>query len=125
MGFLKFSLLLALGIFVLYQAGKLQAAPSKSSVENSAPPASLNEEEGDLLLAILVREFMKKMASEKERLAEGSSVTAQKRACNTGTCLTQKLAGLLSRSGSVAHTKILPPDMVANNSGRKGRDLDA
>lgn len=44
----------------------------RSSVENNPPPASLNEEEGDLLLAILVREFMKKMANEKERLEEGS-----------------------------------------------------
>ncbi|XP_037006408.2 calcitonin gene-related peptide 1-like [Artibeus jamaicensis] len=124
MAFFKFSLFLALGIFVLYQVGKLQAAPSKSSVENSLPPASLNEEEGDLLLALLMREFMK-MANEKEHLAEDSSITAQKRACNTGTCLTQKLAGLLSRSGSVANTKMLPPDMVANNPGRKGRELDA
>ncbi|XP_036906056.1 calcitonin gene-related peptide 1-like [Sturnira hondurensis] len=125
MSLLKFSLFLALGIFVLHQVDKLQAAPFQSSVENNLPPASLSEEEGDFLLALLVREFMKKMANEKEHLAEGSSITAQKRACNTGTCLTQKLAGLLSRSGSVANTKMLPPDMVANNSGRKGRDLDA
>ncbi|KAM8814777.1 calcitonin gene-related peptide 1-like isoform 2-T2 [Rhynchonycteris naso] len=125
MGFWKFTPILALGILVLYQAGMLQAVPFKSDSESSPHPAPLNEEEGDLLLAVLMKEFMKKMASEKQRMAEGSSVTTQKRACNTGTCLTHKLAGLLSRSGSVAHTNMLPPDMVAKNSARKGRDLDA
>lgn len=44
----------------------------RSSVENNPHPASLSEEEGDILLAFLVREFMRKMANEKERLAEGS-----------------------------------------------------
>ncbi|XP_066216663.1 calcitonin gene-related peptide 1-like [Saccopteryx leptura] len=124
MGFWKFTPILALGILVLYQAGMLQAEPFKSDPESTPQPTPHREEE-DLLLALLMREFMKKMASEKQRMAEGSSGTPQKRACNTGTCLTHKLAGLLSRSGSVAHTNMLPPDMVAKNSARKGRDLDA
>lgn len=37
----------------------------RSALEDS----SLSEEEEDLLLAILVKEFMKKMASEKEQAA--------------------------------------------------------
>ncbi|KAM7087352.1 calcitonin gene-related peptide 2-like [Molossus nigricans] len=125
MGFSKFLPFLALGILIIYQVGLLQAAPSRSASENSSHPASLSDEEKDLLLAILVREFLKKMAIEKARLANSSSTIAQKRACNTGTCLTNKLAGLLSRSGSVAKTNLLPPDMVTNGSGRRGRDLDA
>ncbi|EPQ20017.1 Calcitonin [Myotis brandtii] len=65
MGFGKFLPFLALGFLVLYQVGMIQAAPFRSAVEDS----SLSEEEEDLLLAILVKEFMKKMASEKEQAA--------------------------------------------------------
>ncbi|XP_016050923.1 PREDICTED: calcitonin gene-related peptide 1-like [Miniopterus natalensis] len=124
MRFGKFLPFLALGILVLYQAGLLQATPFSSDSEDTSNPASLNEEE-DLLLAILVKELLKKMAREKEQVTAGSSFTAQKRACNTGTCLTQKLAGLLSRSGSVAHKNLLPSSMVSNAAPRKARDLDA
>ncbi|XP_005885946.1 PREDICTED: calcitonin gene-related peptide 1 [Myotis brandtii] len=109
MGFGKFLPFLALGFLVLYQVGMIQAAPFRSAVEDS----SLSEEEEDLLLAILVKEFMKKMASEKEQAALDSSFTTQKRSCNTGTCLTNKLAVLLSKSGSAAHAKVLPATMFS------------
>ncbi|XP_006089742.2 calcitonin gene-related peptide 1-like isoform X2 [Myotis lucifugus] len=117
MGFGKFLPFLALGFLVLYQVGMIQAAPFRSAVEDS----SLSEEEEDLLLAILVKEFMKKMASEKEQAALDSSFTSQKRSCNAGSCLTNKLAVLLSKSGSAAHAKLLPATMFSKGKGqRKG-----
>ncbi|XP_008149224.1 calcitonin gene-related peptide 1 [Eptesicus fuscus] len=107
MGFGKFLPFLALGILVLYQVGMLEAAPVRSATED----ITLSEEEEEILLAILVKEMMKKMIGEKEQAELDSSAATQKRTCNTGTCLTNKLAVLLSQSGSAAHAKLLPPTM--------------
>ncbi|XP_074193247.1 calcitonin gene-related peptide 1-like [Rhinolophus sinicus] len=132
MRFWKLSPFLALGFLVLYQVGTFQAAPLRSAPESLEHHASLNEqdfsldeEEADiLLLAALIKNSMRRMAAEQEQETQ-PSVTVQKRACNTGTCLTHKLAGLLSRIGFMTNSHLLPPDMVPKGSGRKARDLDA
>uniref|UniRef100_A0A2K6DNN7 Calcitonin related polypeptide alpha n=1 Tax=Macaca nemestrina TaxID=9545 RepID=A0A2K6DNN7_MACNE len=125
MGFQKFSAFLALSILVLLQAGSLHAAPFRSALESSPDPATLSEEEARLLLAALVQDYVQMKASEleQEQETEGSRITAQKRACDTATCVTHRLAGLLSRSGGVVKNNFVPTDVGSKAFGRRRRDL--
>ncbi|XP_023373201.1 calcitonin gene-related peptide 2 [Otolemur garnettii] len=127
MGFRKFSPFLALSILVLCQAGSLQAAPFRSNLESSPDLATLSEEEARLLLAALVQDYVQMKASELEQEleTEGSSITAQKRACNTATCVTHRLAGLLSRSGGMVKSDFVPTNVGSQAFGRRRRDLQA
>uniref|UniRef100_G1SIZ6 Calcitonin related polypeptide beta n=1 Tax=Oryctolagus cuniculus TaxID=9986 RepID=G1SIZ6_RABIT len=127
MGFRKFSPFLALGILVLCQAGSLQAAPFRSALESSPDLATFNEEEARLLLAALVQDYVQMKASELEQEleTEGSSITAQKRGCNTATCVTHRLAGLLSRSGGMVKSNFVPTNVGSEAFGRRRRDLQA
>ncbi|XP_037694411.1 calcitonin gene-related peptide 2 [Choloepus didactylus] len=127
MGFWKFSPSLALSILVLCHVGSLQAAPFRSALENSTDKATLSEEEARLLLAALLKDFvqMKPRELEQETETEGSRVTAQKRACNTATCVTHRLAGLLSRSGGVVKSNFVPTDVGSRTFGRRRRELQA
>ncbi|KAK2499205.1 hypothetical protein MC885_017323 [Smutsia gigantea] len=53
------------------------------------------------------------------------SVTAQKRSCSSAACITHWLGGLLSRTGSVAHTNLLPTNMGFKVYNRRRKDLQA
>ncbi|XP_069888169.1 calcitonin gene-related peptide 2-like isoform X2 [Dipodomys merriami] len=125
MGFQKFSLFLALSILVLYQVGSLHAVPFRSTLESSPDLATLSEEELRLLLAELVQDYVQMKARELEleqtQEVEDSSIAAQKRACNTATCVTQRLAGLLSRSGGVVKDDFVPTNVDSNAFGRRRR----
>ncbi|XP_003781179.1 calcitonin gene-related peptide 2 isoform X2 [Otolemur garnettii] len=125
MGFQKFSPFLALSILVLYQAGSLHAVPHRSNLVSSPDLATLSEEEARLLLAALVQDYVQRKASELEQEleTEGSSITAQKRSCNTATCVTHRLAGLLSRSGGIVKSNFVPTDVGSDTFGRRRRDL--
>ncbi|KAM8814779.1 calcitonin gene-related peptide 1-like isoform 2-T2 [Rhynchonycteris naso] len=141
MGLGKSSPFLAFSILVLCQAGSLHAAPLRSALESlprsaleSLPdPVVLSEKEGRLLLAALVQAYVQRKANElveqeeqeQEQEAEDSSVTAQKRACNTATCVTHRLAGLLSRSGGVVKSNFVPTNVGSDAFGRRRRDLQA
>ncbi|XP_004634960.1 calcitonin gene-related peptide 2 isoform X2 [Octodon degus] len=133
MGFRKFSPFLTFSILVLCQAGSLQAAPFRPDLESSPDLATLSEEEVRLLLAALVQDYVQMKASEldqeqeqeQEQETEGSSVIPQKRACKTATCVTQRLAGLLSRSGGVVKDNFVPTNVGSKTFGRRRRDLQA
>ncbi|XP_032737001.1 calcitonin gene-related peptide 2 isoform X2 [Lontra canadensis] len=128
MGFWKSSPFLAFSILVLCQAGSLQAAPFRSALESLPDPTGLSEKEGRLLLAALVKAYVQRKANELEQEQEemeGSSITAQKRSCNTATCVTHRLAGLLSRSGAVVKNNFVPTDVGSEAFGRRRRDLHA
>ncbi|CAO2582928.1 Calcitonin gene-related peptide 1, partial [Lemmus lemmus] len=133
MGFLKFSPFLVVSILLLYQAGSLHAVPFGSTLESSPGMATLSEEEARLLAA-LVQDYVQMKAREleqEEQEAEGSSlspnisITAQKRSCNTATCVTHRLAGLLSRSGGVVKDNFVPTNVGSEAFGRRRRDLQA
>ncbi|TRY85882.1 hypothetical protein DNTS_011908 [Danionella cerebrum] len=49
------------------------------------------------------------------------SVSAQKRGCNTATCVTHRLADLLSRSGGISSPRFRPTDVGATGFGRRRR----
>uniref|UniRef100_A0A2K5PYM2 Calcitonin peptide-like domain-containing protein n=1 Tax=Cebus imitator TaxID=2715852 RepID=A0A2K5PYM2_CEBIM len=121
MGFQKFSPFLALGILVLFQAGSLQAAPFRSTLERSPDLATLSEEKGRLLLAAL-QDYVQMKTSELEQEQE---TTAQKRACDTATCVTHRLAGLLSRSGGMVKNNFVPTNVGSEAFGRRRRNLQA
>ncbi|XP_021541472.1 calcitonin gene-related peptide 1 isoform X2 [Mirounga angustirostris] len=128
MGFWKTSPFLAFSILVLCQAGSLQAAPFRSALESPPDPTALSEKEGRLLLAALVKAFVQTKRNELEQEQEemeGSSITAQKRSCNTATCVTHRLAGLLSRSGAVVKNNFVPTNVGSEAFGRRRRDLHA
>ncbi|XP_025750277.1 calcitonin gene-related peptide 2 isoform X2 [Callorhinus ursinus] len=129
MGFWKTSPFLAFSILVLCQVGSLQAAPFRSALESLPDPTALSEREGRLLLAALVKAFVQKkrneLEQEEQEEMEGSSITAQKRSCNTATCVTHRLAGLLSRSGAVVKNNFVPTNVGSEAFGRRRRDLHA
>ncbi|XP_055483508.1 calcitonin gene-related peptide 1 isoform X2 [Psammomys obesus] len=128
MGFLKFSPLLAISILLLYQACSLHAVPFRSTLESSPGAATLSEEEAHLLAALL-QDYMqmkaRELEQEEEQEAEGSSITTQKRSCNTATCVTHRLAGLLSRSGGVVKENFVPTNVGSEAFGRRRRELQA
>uniref|UniRef100_A0A8C3YN37 Calcitonin peptide-like domain-containing protein n=1 Tax=Catagonus wagneri TaxID=51154 RepID=A0A8C3YN37_9CETA len=125
MGFGKSSPFLAFSILVLCQAGSLQATPLRSALETLPDPGLLSEKEGRLLLAALVKAYMQSKTDEleQEQETEDSSVTAQKRSCNTATCVTHRLAGLLSRSGGMVKSNFVPTNVGSEAFGRRRRDL--
>ncbi|XP_059960561.1 calcitonin gene-related peptide 2 [Mesoplodon densirostris] len=125
MGFGKSSPFLAFSILVLCQAGSLQATPLRSALETLPDPGALSEKEGRLLLAALVKAYVQSKTNELEQETEGSSITAQKRSCNTATCVTHRLAGLLSRSGGVVKSNFVPTNVGSEAFGRRRRDLQA
>ncbi|XP_006061928.3 calcitonin gene-related peptide 2 isoform X2 [Bubalus kerabau] len=128
MGFGKSSPFLAFSILVLCQAGSLQATPLRSALETLSDPGALSEKEGRLLLAALVKAYVQRKTNELEQEeeqeeTEDSSITAQKRSCNTATCVTHRLAGLLSRSGGVVKSNFVPTNVGSEAFGRRRRDL--
>ncbi|XP_036882595.2 calcitonin receptor-stimulating peptide 1-like isoform X2 [Manis javanica] len=125
MGFWKFSPFLALSILVLYQVGFLQAVPLRAALESRSNAATSSEDESRHLLAALVKDYVRMKAQELGQETEGSSVTAQKRSCNSATCITHWLGGLLSRTGSVAHTNLLPTNMGFKVYNRRRENLQA
>ncbi|XP_013824918.1 PREDICTED: calcitonin gene-related peptide 2 isoform X2 [Capra hircus] len=128
MGFGKSSPFLAFSILVLCQAGSLQATPLRSALETLPDPGALSEKEGRLLLAALVKAYVQRKTNELEQEeeqeeTEDSSITTQKRSCNTATCVTHRLAGLLSRSGGVVKSNFVPTNVGSEAFGRRRREL--
>ncbi|EPY72432.1 calcitonin gene-related peptide 2 [Camelus ferus] len=123
MGFWKISPFLALSILVLYQAGMLQAAPLRSDLESDFDPATLTEEDMCLLLAAMVKDYVQMKVGELEQETEDFSITAQKRSCDTATCVTHKIAGWLSRSGSVVKRNFVPTNVGSEAFGQDSREL--
>ncbi|CAK6449225.1 unnamed protein product [Pipistrellus nathusii] len=99
MGFGKFLPFLALGILVLYQVDMLEAAPLRSVMKR------------DEFLDSLMREVLKNMASDQEQAEMDSSAATLKKGCNTGTCLTNKLAVMLNKSKTGGWNRLLPPTL--------------
>uniref|UniRef100_A0A8C4LDZ2 Calcitonin n=1 Tax=Equus asinus asinus TaxID=83772 RepID=A0A8C4LDZ2_EQUAS len=85
-GLWKFSPFLPLSILVLYQACILQVVPFRSALESLPDPAVLPEEESRLLLAALVKDYVRMKVRALEQETEGASPRA-KRCSNLSTCV--------------------------------------
>ncbi|XP_007124032.1 calcitonin receptor-stimulating peptide 2-like [Physeter macrocephalus] len=125
MGFWKFPPFLVLSILVLYQAGMFHSAPLRSALESGFVTATLTEEESRLLPAAMVKYYVQMKALELEHETEAFSITAQKRSCNAATCVTHKMAGWLSTSGSVIKRNFMPTNVGSKAFGRHQMDLQA
>ncbi|XP_041416972.1 calcitonin gene-related peptide isoform X2 [Xenopus laevis] len=121
---LKISSLLAVLALVLCQMPSSHAVPVRPGLEAVAERVAVSDYEARRLLSALVKEFVQMTAEEMEEANEGnSSVTAQKRACNTATCVTHRLADFLSRSGGIGKNNFVPTNVGAKAFGRRRRSL--
>ncbi|KAM7235665.1 LOW QUALITY PROTEIN: hypothetical protein CapIbe_012851, partial [Capra ibex] len=123
MGFWKFLPFLVLSFLVVYQAGMFQAAPFRSALENDFDPAILTEKEMCLLLAAVMNDYVQMKTSELKQETEHFHITAQKRSCNRATCVTHKMAGSLSRSGSEIKRNFMSTNVGSKAFGQRSRDL--
>ncbi|XP_005426370.1 calcitonin gene-related peptide 2 isoform X3 [Geospiza fortis] len=120
---LKISSFLAVYALVVCQMDSFQAAPVRPGLESLTDRVALSDYEARRLLNALVKEFIQMTAEELEQTSEGNSVTAQKRACNTATCVTHRLADFLSRSGAVGKNNFVPTNVGSKAFGRRRRSV--
>ncbi|XP_044211391.1 calcitonin gene-related peptide-like isoform X3 [Thunnus albacares] len=122
---LKISAFLVAYALVICQMYCSQAAPARPGMESMSDRVTLTDYEARRLLNAIVKEFVQMTAEELEQQAtEGnSSVTAQKRACNTATCVTHRLADFLSRSGGMGNSNFVPTNVGAKAFGRRRRSV--
>ncbi|XP_038558162.1 calcitonin/calcitonin-related polypeptide, alpha isoform X2 [Micropterus salmoides] len=97
-----------------------QAAPS--SKESLSDGVTLSNDDAQSLLRA-IKDFMQITSDEQDhQKSDGNSnATAQKRACNTATCVTHRLADFLSRSGGLGHSNFVPTNVGAQAFGRRKR----
>ncbi|KAK7833371.1 hypothetical protein U0070_017370 [Myodes glareolus] len=124
MVFGKFFPFLALSsLWILCLASSLQAAPLRPALKSSLDP-TLSDQEKRLLVAALVQNYEQMKARKLEQKEqETADSSAQKRACNTATCVTHRLADLLSRSGGMMKNNFVPTNVGSKAYGRRRRDL--
>ncbi|XP_041852126.1 calcitonin/calcitonin-related polypeptide, alpha isoform X3 [Melanotaenia boesemani] len=121
---LKISAFLVAYALVICQMYCSQAAPARPGLESMSDRVTLTDYEARRLLNAIVKEFVQMTAEELEQQAtEGNSVTAQKRACNTATCVTHRLADFLSRSGGMGNSNFVPTNVGAKAFGRRRRSI--
>ncbi|XP_059179923.1 calcitonin/calcitonin-related polypeptide, alpha [Centropristis striata] len=115
------TLLLAYAL-IICQMYVSQAAPSRTSKESMLDGVTLSNDDAQRLLRAM-KEFMQITADEQDhQTADGNSnTTAQKRGCNTATCVTHRLADFLSRSGGLGHTNYVPTNVGSQAFGRRKR----
>ncbi|CAO2582933.1 Calcitonin gene-related peptide 2 [Lemmus lemmus] len=151
MVFGKFFPFLALSsLWILCLASSIQAAPLRPALESSLDLATLSDQEKRLLVAALVHNYYEPMKAKKLEQKEQETVdssihneqhakdqlstseeklemlflaSAQKRACNTATCVTHRLADFLSKSGGIAKGNYVPTNVGSKAYGRRRRDL--
>uniref|UniRef100_A0A3P9KRB0 Calcitonin/calcitonin-related polypeptide, alpha n=1 Tax=Oryzias latipes TaxID=8090 RepID=A0A3P9KRB0_ORYLA len=122
MTMLKLWTLLLANALLLCQMYISEAAPSRTSKEFVTDGVPLLNNEAELLLRA-IKDYIEMTSEEaaKEEAEEESTATTQKRACNTATCVTHRLADFLSRSGGLGHSNFVPTNVGAQAFGRKKR----
>ncbi|XP_063043904.1 calcitonin/calcitonin-related polypeptide, alpha isoform X2 [Engraulis encrasicolus] len=117
---LKISAFLLAYTLIICQMYYSQAAPARPDLDSNR--VTLTDYEARRLLNAIVKEFVQMTAEDLEQQAnDENSITAQKRACNTATCVTHRLADFLSRSGGMGNSNFVPTDVGAQAFGRRKR----
>ncbi|XP_061078598.1 calcitonin gene-related peptide-like isoform X1 [Conger conger] len=118
----KISAFLAAYALVTCQVYTSYASPVRPSVDRT-DRITLSDYEARRLLNAIVKEFVQVTAEElAQQENEGnSSVSAQKRACNTATCVTHRLADFLSRTGGMGSSSFVPTNVGSKAFGRRKR----
>ncbi|XP_028651918.1 calcitonin/calcitonin-related polypeptide, alpha isoform X2 [Erpetoichthys calabaricus] len=121
----KISAFLVFYALVVCQMYYSHAVPiSRPGLESMTEHIILSDYEARRLLNALVKEFLQMTAEEMEETSDGnSSATPQKRACNTATCVTHRLADFLSRSGGMGNSNFVPTNVGSKAFGRRRRSL--
>uniref|UniRef100_A0A4W5JX64 Calcitonin peptide-like domain-containing protein n=1 Tax=Hucho hucho TaxID=62062 RepID=A0A4W5JX64_9TELE len=120
---LKISAFLVAYALVICQMYSSQAAPARTGIESMTDQVMLTDYEARRLLNAIVKEFVQITTEELEQqVNEGNSITAQKRACNTATCVTHRLADFLSRSGGMGNSNFVPTNVGSKAFGRRRRN---
>ncbi|XP_014025574.1 calcitonin gene-related peptide isoform X3 [Salmo salar] len=120
---LKISAFLVAYALVICQMYSSQAAPARTGIESMTDQVALTDYEARRLLNAIVKEFVQMTTEELEQqVNEGNSITAQKRACNTATCVTHRLADFLSRSGGMGNSNFVPTNVGSKAFGRRRRN---
>ncbi|XP_035593782.2 calcitonin gene-related peptide-like isoform X2 [Oncorhynchus keta] len=120
---LKISAFLVTYALVICQMYSSQAAPTRTGIESMTDQVTLTDYEARRLLNAIVKEFVQMTTEELEQqVTEGNSITTQKRACNTATCVTHRLADFLSRSGGMGNSNFVPTNVGAKAFGRRRRN---
>ncbi|MBN3280710.1 CALCA protein, partial [Polyodon spathula] len=121
---LKISTFLVAYALVVCQMYSSHAAPARTGLESMTDRVTLSDYEARRLLNALVKEFLQMTTEELEQqVTDRNSITAQKRACNTATCVTHRLADFLSRSGGMGNSNFVPTNVGAKAFGRRRRDI--
>uniref|UniRef100_A0A3P8ZSH5 Calcitonin peptide-like domain-containing protein n=1 Tax=Esox lucius TaxID=8010 RepID=A0A3P8ZSH5_ESOLU len=118
---LKLSSLLVAYVLVSCQMYSSHAAPARTGLESMTDGVTLNDYEARRLLNAIVKEFVQVTSEELQQQTNevNSSITTQKRACNTATCVTHRLADFLSRSGGMGKSNFVPTNVGAKAFGRR------
>ncbi|XP_077569657.1 calcitonin/calcitonin-related polypeptide, alpha isoform X2 [Stigmatopora nigra] len=118
---LKFRTLLLVCVLIFCQMCISQAVPSSRDDPIADGIILSNDDIQKLLRAI--KDFMQLASDEQDRQTadESSNTTAQKRGCNTATCVTHRLADFLSRSGGLGHRNFVPTSVGAQAFGKRRR----
>nr|XP_057945193.1 calcitonin/calcitonin-related polypeptide, alpha isoform X3 [Doryrhamphus excisus] len=118
---LKFGTLLLACVLTFCQMYISQAAPSRSREDPMTDGVTLSNDDIQKLLRA-IKEFMQLALDDDHQTADGNSnTTAQKRACNTATCVTHRLADYLSRSGGLGYRNFVPTGVGAQAFGKRRR----
>ncbi|XP_028588177.1 calcitonin gene-related peptide 2 isoform X2 [Podarcis muralis] len=120
MAMVKMCSFLAVYALVVCLMDSSRAVPLRPGLEPVTDRGSMGDYEARRLLSALVKEYL---GEELERASEGNSVTTQKRACNTATCVTHRLADFLSRSGGVGKNNFVPTNVGSKGFGRRRRNV--
>ncbi|XP_023665972.1 calcitonin gene-related peptide 1-like isoform X3 [Paramormyrops kingsleyae] len=119
---LKISAFLAAYALVICHMYCSHAAPVRPGLESVTDQVTLSNYEAQRLLNAIMKEFLEMtMEDFDQQENDGNSVTAQKRACNTATCVTHRLADFLSRSGGMGNRNFVPTNVGAKAFGRRRR----
>ncbi|KAI9528527.1 hypothetical protein NQZ68_020353 [Dissostichus eleginoides] len=99
-----------------------QAAPSRTSKELMSDGVTLSNDDAQKLLRA-IKEFLQITSDDQDHQSPdgNSNATAQKRGCNTSTCVTHRLADFLSRTGGLGHSNFVPTNVGAMAFGRRKR----
>ncbi|XP_055048637.1 calcitonin gene-related peptide 1-like isoform X2 [Misgurnus anguillicaudatus] len=121
---LKVSSFLVVYAIVVCQMYSSHAAPARPATESLTDRLALMDYEARRLLSAIVKNVVQTTVEDLEPTNdENSSVTAQKRACNTATCVTHRLADFLSRSAGMANSNFIPTNVGSKAFGRRRRNI--
>ncbi|XP_050960701.1 calcitonin gene-related peptide isoform X2 [Labeo rohita] len=119
----KISAFLVAYAAVVCQMYSSNAAPARPASESLTDRLALMDYEARRLLSAIVKNVVQMTAEDLEPTSDdSSSVTAQKRACNTATCVTHRLADFLSRSGGMGNSNFVPTNVGSQAFGRRRRN---